>query len=98
MGDHIISTTNSLTAIDFFSARAYFLSESYDRAEAVLDELLPAIDAGKDQVRLSSATVLLRERDIDDLLQGELRISRASVAEIGRVEKEKNRRSGSAEW
>lgn len=29
-------------------ARAYFVSESYDRAEAVLNELLPTIDASTD--------------------------------------------------
>ncbi|KAF8168527.1 meiosis protein SPO22/ZIP4 like-domain-containing protein [Crassisporium funariophilum] len=29
-------------------ARAYFLSESYDRAESVLDELIPTIDASND--------------------------------------------------
>ncbi|KAF9552702.1 hypothetical protein CPC08DRAFT_261815 [Agrocybe pediades] len=29
-------------------ARAYFLSEAYDRAESVLDELMPTIDSSKD--------------------------------------------------
>jgi len=29
-------------------ARAYFLSESYDRAETVLDELVPTIDTSQD--------------------------------------------------
>ena len=32
-------------------ARAYFLSESYDRAETVLDELVPTIDTSQDHVR-----------------------------------------------
>jgi len=32
-------------------ARAYFLSEAYDRAESVLDELMPTIDSSKDHVK-----------------------------------------------
>ena len=74
------------------------MSESYDRAEAVLDELLPTIDASKDHVGLLSITVLSRENDIADYLQGERRISRASVAETSRVEEKENRRSCSTEW
>ena len=31
-------------------ARAYFVSESYDRAEAVLEELIPCLDASTDHV------------------------------------------------
>jgi hypothetical protein len=31
-------------------ARAYFLSGSYDRAEAALEELIPSIDASADHV------------------------------------------------
>lgn len=32
-------------------ARAYFLSEDYDRAEATLEELMPTVDAKNDHVR-----------------------------------------------
>lgn len=46
------------------------MSESYDRAEAVLDELLPTIDASKDHVGLLSTTVLPRENDIGDYCKG----------------------------
>ena len=33
-------------------ARAYFLSGAYDRAESVLDELVPALDSSQDHVRV----------------------------------------------
>lgn len=33
------------------TARAYFLSGAYERAEGVLDELIPTIDASKNHVR-----------------------------------------------
>ena len=32
-------------------ARAYFVAGSYDRSEAVLDELIPAVDASGSNVR-----------------------------------------------
>lgn len=35
-------------------ARAYFLSGSYDKAEAALDELIPSVDSSTDHVRLLS--------------------------------------------
>lgn len=44
-----------------FTARAYFLSQAYERAEGVLDELIPTIDASTDHVRsLTDANVQRR--------------------------------------
>ncbi|KIJ97167.1 hypothetical protein K443DRAFT_106039 [Laccaria amethystina LaAM-08-1] len=53
MADQLDDTTGSGVAELKISllrtmARAYFVSESYDRAEAVLNELLPTIDASAD--------------------------------------------------
>jgi len=56
-------------------ARAYFLSESYDRAEAVLDELVPTIDTSHDhasaehqELRWLRLAVLKRRKAPDSTL------------------------------
>jgi len=41
------------------TARAYFLSEAYDRAETVLDELIPTIDASNDHVSMKNILTTL---------------------------------------
>ncbi|KAF9467007.1 hypothetical protein BDZ94DRAFT_1212000 [Collybia nuda] len=51
-----INTTNArfatsrfgVTSLTKFTARAYFVSGSYDRAEATLEELIPSIDSSSD--------------------------------------------------
>ncbi|SJL03232.1 uncharacterized protein ARMOST_06583 [Armillaria ostoyae] len=40
--------TMTVAAKEAYAARAYFLSGSYDRAEATLDELVPSIDSSDD--------------------------------------------------
>jgi hypothetical protein len=46
---NVVNLARSLPA-HICLARAHFLSESYDRAEAVLDELAPIIDASEVKV------------------------------------------------
>lgn len=38
-------------------ARAYFMSEEFERAEGVLNELIPTVDASKDCVRSDSLPI-----------------------------------------
>jgi len=56
-------------------ARAYFLSESYDRAETVLDELVPTIETSQDhasaehqELRWLRLAVLKRRKAPDSTL------------------------------
>jgi hypothetical protein len=68
------------------------MSEEFERAEGVLDELIPTIDASKDCVRSDFLPFISRMIYNILFIIGNGRIPGTSMAETGRYEKKESRK------